>query len=202
MNHLAHALLADPGGSEFALGSAEGDFVHGPPDPAWPLARQAGLRFHRAVDHYTDAHPEVAAARNLFEPPLRRYAGIILDVWFDRLLVRGWARYQPEEALDHFAARWLLLLDRRDAELPAAQRRFVRWMHGHGLPRAYGDDPTLDVVFHALAGRLSRPSPVGVALPALARHAAELQRRFDAFFPDLLAHAARLRQAAAARAHS
>lgn len=195
MNHLAHALLADPAGHEFALGSAEGDFVHGPPDPAWPVARQAGLRFHRAIDRYTDAHPEVVAARNLFVPPFRRYAGIALDVWFDRLLVRGWARYDADEPLGRFAPRWLALLDGHAGELPAAQRRFLRWMHGHGLPAAYGDDATLAAVFDGIAHRLSRPSPMGAALPILQAHTRQLQRHFDAFFPDLLAHAATLRRA-------
>jgi acyl carrier protein phosphodiesterase len=194
MNHLAHALLADAGGAEFALGSALGDFVHGHPDPAWPEARQAGLRFHRAIDHYTDAHPEVVAARNLFRPPLRRYAGIVLDIWFDHLLVRGWGLHVTDESLVRFSHRWLALLDARAAELPASLRSFLAWMHGHGLPVAYGDDATLDVVFHALARRLSRPSPIGDALPALRDRAVPLQRHFDAFFPELVAHARDLRR--------
>lgn len=193
MNHLAHALLADAGGVEFALGSAQGDFVHGRPDPAWPAARQAGLRFHRAIDHYTDAYPAVVAARNLFDRPLRRYAGIVLDIWFDHLLVRGWDRYAPDEPLAHFSERWLTLLDAHAAELPESLRGFLTWMHGHGLPEAYGDDATLDIVFHALARRLSRPSPVGEALPALRLRAAALRLHFDAFFPELLSHARELR---------
>ncbi|MGH8116898.1 MAG: ACP phosphodiesterase [Rhodanobacteraceae bacterium] len=193
MNHLAHALLADAGGPEFALGSALGDFVHGPVDTAWSIARQAGLRFHRAVDRYTDAHPEVVAARNLFTPPLRRYAGIVLDVWFDHLLVRGWNRFSATEPLDGFARRWLALLDARVADLPESLRGFLAWMHAHDLPVAYGDEATLDAVFHALARRLARPSPVGDALPVLRARAAALQRCFDAFFPDLVRHARALR---------
>ncbi|MGH8184317.1 MAG: ACP phosphodiesterase [Rhodanobacteraceae bacterium] len=185
MNHLAHALLADAGGIEFALGSAQGDFVHGHPDPAWPAARRAGLQFHRAVDRYTDAHPEVVAARNLFEPPLRRYAGIVLDVWFDHLLVRDWDAYAANEPLAHFSQRWLTLLDRHVAELPEPLRAFLAWMHAHGLPVAYGNDATLDVVFHALARRLTRPSPIGTALAALQSRGDALQRHFDAFFPEL-----------------
>ncbi|HEU4857639.1 MAG TPA: ACP phosphodiesterase [Rhodanobacteraceae bacterium] len=193
MNHLAHALLADAGGAEFALGSAEGDFVHGHPDPAWPAARQAGLRFHRAIDQYTDRHAEVVAARNLFTPPLRRYAGIVLDIWFDHLLVRGWDRCNADEPLPRFAQRWLALLDARAADLPESLCAFTAWMHAHGLPEAYGDDATLDVVFHALAKRLSRPSPIGDALPALRERADALQRHFDAFFPDLVVRARGLR---------
>ena len=193
MNHLAHALLADAGGVEFALGSALGDFVRGRPDPDWPEARRAGLRFHRAIDHYTDAHPEVVAARNAFEPPLRRYAGIVLDIWFDHLLVRGWARLNPDEPLTPFARRWLAMLDARATDLPEALRGFLAWMHAHGLPQAYGDAAMLEVVFHGLARRLSRPSPVGDALPALRDRAETLQRHFDAFFPELIVHARTLR---------
>ena len=189
MNHLAHAMLADGVAAEFAIGSALGDFVHGPPDPRWPPARQAGLRFHRAIDRYTDAHPDVVAARRLFAPPLRRYAGIILDVWFDHLLVRGWQRAGSDESLDGFAQRWLVLLDASAASLPPSLRAFVAWMHAHGLPAAYGDEATLDEVFHALAQRLSRPSPIGDALPALRDRAGALQDRFDAFWPDLAAQA-------------
>lgn len=194
MNHLAHALLADAGGTEFALGSALGDFVHGPPDPAWPAAQQVGLQFHRAIDHFTDAHPDVVAARNLFAPPLRRYAGIILDVWFDRLLLRGWRRYVPAEPAAAFAQRWLALLDAHAAALPPALQDFIRWMHAHGLPLGYADDATLERVFRALARRLSRPSPIGDALPALQARDAALQLHFDAFFPQLVTHAAALRR--------
>ncbi|MBU6416265.1 MAG: DUF479 domain-containing protein [Xanthomonadaceae bacterium] len=194
MNHLAHALLADAGGVEFALGSAQGDFIHGHPDPGWPTARQAGLSFHRAIDRFTDAHPEVVAARNAFGPPLRRYAGIVLDVWFDHLLVLEWRRYGAEESLPRFSRRWLTLLDAHAMELPESLRGFLAWMHAHGLPEAYGDDATLDAVFHALARRLSRPSPVGDALPALRERAETLQRHFDAFFPELAARARDLRR--------
>lgn len=194
MNHLAHALLADRGGIEFALGSAMGDFVHGHPDPVWTPERRAGLRFHRAIDHYTDAHPAVVAARNLFTPPMRRYAGILLDVWFDHLLVDGWSRFDRDEPLARFSPRWLALLDGHAGELPESLRAFLGWMHAHGLPEAYGDEATLDAVFHALARRLSRPSPVGDALPALQAHAVALQGCFDAFFPDLMQHAGELRR--------
>lgn len=193
MNHLAHALLADGGDTEFALGSALGDFHRGPPDPTWTAARQAGLRFHRAIDRYTDAHPEVVAARRAFQPPLRRYAGIVLDVWFDHLLVRDWGRY-CDESVDTFARRWLQFLDARADELPPDFRRFIAWMHGHGLPAAYGDAATIAEVLRGLAGRLSRPSPIAGALPELEARAVVLQAHFDAFFPELCARARQMRE--------
>src|SRR6478609_8124795 len=92
MNLLAHALLAG-GDDDVRFGSMIGDFVRGAIDPALPDGVRGGIALHRAVDAYTDAHAEVVAARALFEPPYRRYAGILLDVWFDHLLARDWPRH-------------------------------------------------------------------------------------------------------------
>jgi Uncharacterized protein conserved in bacteria len=93
MNHLAHVLLA---GDEEALqlGGMLGDFVHGRPDPQrWPERVIAGIRLHRAIDVYTDAHAEVLAAKARLPPPYRRYAGIALDMWFDHCLARDFTRW-------------------------------------------------------------------------------------------------------------
>jgi acyl carrier protein phosphodiesterase len=118
----------------------------------------------------------------------------LLDVWFDHLLVLGWDHVIADEPLDAFSRRWLDLLDRRAGDLPASLRTFTEWMYAHGLPVGYGDEATLAEVFRALARRLSRPSPLGDALPALHAQAVALQRHFDAFFPDLRAYAHDLRR--------
>ena len=69
MNHLAHALLA--GDDEaLQLGGLLGDFVRGQPDPAqFPPRVIRGIRLHRAIDGYTDAHPAVLAAKAQLPPP-------------------------------------------------------------------------------------------------------------------------------------
>jgi acyl carrier protein phosphodiesterase len=84
MNHLAHALLsgADDG---WRLGGLLGDFVRGRMDPRLPLPVQRGIAQHRAIDAYTDNHAEIRALRARFQPPYRRYAGILIDIWFDHL---------------------------------------------------------------------------------------------------------------------
>jgi len=93
------------------LGSLIGDFVRGRIDPALPPKVRAGIALHRAIDAYTDAHADVAAARALFEPPFRRYAGILLDMWFDHLLARQWARFGEDDgdagqpAFEHIRAK-------------------------------------------------------------------------------------------------
>jgi acyl carrier protein phosphodiesterase len=143
-----------------------------------------GIRLHRAIDVYTDAHPEVLAAKALLPPPYRRYAGILLDMWFDHCLARDFPRWSTQP-LDGYSNALRALLQRHDALLPAALRRFREYMEWHRLPAGYADGAMLG---HALAGigqRLSRANPLDSALPVLVERDAWLQRHFDAFFPQL-----------------
>lgn len=187
VNHLAHALVAAPD-EDGMFGGLIADFLRGRVDPALPRGVRLGIALHRAVDVYTDAHPEVVAARALFEPPYRRYAGILLDIWFDHLLARDWPHYGPG-SLHAFSQHVRTLLVRRDAELPPAMRGFVRYLLAHDLPERYRDATMIAEVLRGMSARLSRANPLAEALPALQANAPALERHFAAFFPQLLAHA-------------
>lgn len=184
MNHLAHALLAGED-ADCRLGSLLGDFVHGriPDDLRANVAD--GIRLHRAIDVFTDGHPVVTALRGRFVAPFRRYAGIVLDVWFDHLLARDFSRWSTVP-LGAFSDDLLALLQRHEEELPPDMQRFATYMSRSGLPAAYADSA---VVGRALAGtgkRLRRANPLHEALPVLQALEVELQAGFDTFFPQLI----------------
>ena len=183
MNVLAHALLASPR-PQVMLGSVIGDFVRGRIDPALPPNVRAGIALHRAVDAYTDSHEEVAAARRLFAPPFRRYAGILLDVWFDHLLARQWARF-GEDDLDDFSDRVRALLAANAELVPERMRAFAAYLGANGLPAAYRHTAMIGNVLHGMSQRLSRANPIADALPVLVALHAPLQQCFESFFPDL-----------------
>lgn len=188
MNHLAHVLLA--GDDEaLRLGALLGDFVHGAPDPALPAGVAAGIRLHRAIDTFTDAHPEVAAARALFAPPYRRYAGILLDMWFDHCLARDFPRWSAVP-LEAFSAGVRTLLHRHDALLPEGLRRFRGYMEAHDLPAGYARREEIGRALLGISRRLRRANPVGEALPVLVGLDGALSARFEVFFPDVVGFAA------------
>jgi acyl carrier protein phosphodiesterase len=187
MNHLAHALLAGTDEGR-RLGGVLGDFVRGTPDPSLPSGVRDGIALHRAIDGYTDRHPEVLAARALFEPPYRRYAGIALDMWFDHCLARDFSRWSGQPlALRSDALRGLLR--REHARLPPGLRRFSAYMEQHDLPAAYADRAVLGQALAGIGQRLSRANPLDSALPVLVEREAVLQQHFEAFFPQLQAFA-------------
>lgn len=184
MNHLAHALLAGDE-DELRLGGMLGDFVHGKLDPEqFPPRVIEGIRLHRAIDVFTDAHAEVAAARSLLPPPYRRYGGILLDIWFDHLLARHFMRWSAQP-LDAYSDGLRVLLHRHDTLLPDGLKRFLAYMDMHDLPAAYAEREQIGRALQGVSGRLSRANPVGTALPVLTELEQPLRAHFEAFFPQL-----------------
>jgi len=184
MNHLAHALLAgnDP---DYVLGGMLGDFVHGPVPTSWRPGVQAGLRLHRAIDVYTDSHPVVVALRNHFQPPYRRYAGIVIDVWFDHLLARDFGRWCAQP-LPAFSQALRELLAQHGNELPEDLLRFSLYMERFDLPLAYRERATIARVLGGISNRLSRANPLATAIEEAQRLETELAAAFEGFFPELL----------------
>ena len=191
MNHLAHVLLSGPRPLA-RLGAMLGDFWRGSPDPSWPHDVGAGVRLHRKIDVYTDSHPVVAEARGLFEPPLRRYAGILLDIYFDHVLARDWAAH-ADEPLAQLSAGVLAQLAANSTWLPADLNRFAGYMQRHGLFAAYARREVIERVLAGIGARLHHANPLAEAAPALWQQADALDAAFGRFFPDLRAESARLR---------
>jgi acyl carrier protein phosphodiesterase len=187
MNILAHALVA-AGNDDLMLGSMIGDFVHGPVPQGLRPGLEAGIRLHRAVDIYTDDHPVVRELRGTFVAPFRRFAGIILDVWFDHLLARDFARYS-NESLAAFSDRVMALLAAHAHELPESMHGFVAYMARGGLPAGYAERAKIARAFAGIASRFARANPIADALDAIDANADVIADGFAVFFPQLQAFA-------------
>ncbi|MFT3790507.1 MAG: ACP phosphodiesterase [Rudaea sp.] len=191
MNHLAHVLLAGSN-IDMQLGGLLADFWRGAPDPAWRERVRAGLALHRKIDAYTDNHPAVARLRKRFEPPFRRYAGILLDIYFDHALARRWNDY-ASEPLDAVSERALRLVDENRDWLPPDLLRFARYMHANSLFAAYAERAMIEQVLIGVSQRLRHANPLAEAGPVLWKNAAALDAGFAEFFSQLQAEALRLR---------
>ncbi len=193
MNHLAHLLTAGSSDS-VRLGVLMGDHVRGSHVlEEYPDKLAMGIRLHRAVDSYTDQHPDLAQARELFQPPFRRYAGIMLDVYWDHLLSRNWSDY-CQQPLVEFAAATMDLLNQHFASLPSGLQRFTRYARVTGVLARYGETDMLEQVFAGLSQRIRHANPLADALPELQAQTEPLSTVFTAFFPQLLEFAHQWRQ--------
>ncbi|MBN7798256.1 ACP phosphodiesterase [Parahaliea mediterranea] len=192
MNFLAHFHLAwpDPG---LVAGALEGDYCKGPLRGALTADIEAGVRLHRAVDAFTDTHPELCRLRERFPGELRRYAGILIDLGFDHYLTRHWRRFSDRE-LASFNASIYRLLREREAELgPGSQRMLARLVEYDLLNRYHRWDTVTDSA-ERVGSRLRRGNALrGVAAPLEPLKPA-LESAFLAFYPDLVAFSRHFRQ--------
>ncbi|MDB5805871.1 MAG: hypothetical protein JWN73_3193 [Betaproteobacteria bacterium] len=188
MNHLAHFLLS-PAGDAARMGTLLGDFARGADLSAWPAEVESAIRLHRRIDGSTDTHPLVSEMKKLAPPALRRYAGILLDVFFDHVLIAQWPRWS-DAPLEDFCAGVCGSLARTAPAMPPPAQRLALRMGEYDILR---NCTTRDGVAHVLgriAGRLSRPVALAEGIVMLDEHHARIEGTFEEFFPQLQALAA------------
>ncbi len=102
MNFLAHLHLAEAT-CESRIGNLLGDFVRGLPwdERFEPIVWQAIME-HRYVDAYTDSHPVWQRSKDLLKPEMRRFAGIVIDIFYDHFLSKNWGVFSPDQSLPDF----------------------------------------------------------------------------------------------------
>jgi len=194
MNYLAHAWLARHS-DEAILGAILGDFVFGQSTlQDWPMSIRSEIVRHRRIDRYTDDHPAVVAARGLFDAAgLRRYAGIVLDVYFDHCLARDWLRWN-DVSLTTFTSRVYRVLHDHRGQLPPRLQAIAPRMAAHDWLGSYRQRKNVDAAVRGIATRLSRNGERLIAcLDVLHANETAVDAAFEAFFPDLIAAAERLR---------
>lgn len=185
MNYLAHAWLGRHS-DDAIFGALLGDFVFGQCALAdWPEPVRREIVRHRRIDRYTDDHAAVTAMRARFGP-LRRYAGIVLDVYFDHCLAQGWDRWNAAP-LGAFTARIYRILEERRAELPGRLAVIAPRMAAHDWLGSYARRESVDAAVRGISTRLSRNGDRLLAcLDVLRADEDAAQATFETFFPELL----------------
>ncbi|AXA93250.1 ACP phosphodiesterase [Massilia sp. YMA4] len=188
MNYLAHITLARHS-DRAMVGAMLGDFVKANDVDNYPPEIAREITLHRLIDSYTDSHPAVVASRELFGTGRRRYAGIVLDVFYDYLLSRDWALYcaVPREAL---IARFYGALTRHEAMLPARLREMLPYLIEQDWLGGYASFEGVAHTVARVSRRLSRNGHLlREGIDDLNLHRDTIARGFDRFFPELVAFA-------------
>jgi len=187
MNYLAHAYLARAT-PELLTGGLLGDFVKGRLDDRYPPAVCAGIAQHRAIDRFTDDHPLVLASRACIAPERRRFAGILVDVFYDHFLARHWPRYH-DQPLERFTRSVYAVLWPQRRILPERLQRILPWMRADDWLASYAEIESIDASLHGMARRFrfsTRAAPMADGVHDLLAHYGTLEQQFHAFFPQLI----------------
>jgi len=195
MNYLAHTLLSRDC-PEAILGAMLGDFVKGPLDDRYPDKVRAAILLHRAIDRYTDAHPIVLSSRSLISGARRRFAPIMVDIFYDHFLARHWTEY-CDVPLSEFTEHVYAALLAQPTLVPERLHAVAPRMAADDWLGAYAGIAGMESAINGVARRLQRFRRAAVlhgGAEELVSHYAPLERDFRLFFPELRSHVAGYRR--------
>lgn len=182
MNYLAHLHLGGQRPGQL-LGSLYGDFVKGRLQGQFDPEIEAAIALHRQIDVFTDRHPLVDASLARFSTTRRRYAGIVLDVFFDHCLARDWTQY-ADRPLGQFTTDVYRVLT-SERQLPERLAKIAPHMVANDWLGSYQQFEVLEQVLRGISRRLTRPEELAGAMEELRRLYEPLSKDFRLFYPQL-----------------
>ncbi len=193
MNFLAHALLAgdDPG---LIVGGVIGDWIKGPLPGTLPADLAQGVALHRAIDDYAETQAAFCRSRARISLPRRRYAGVLVDIFYDHLLAQHWAAVHHAPLHDYCGALYAMIRERLP-ELPAASHPALALMASQDWLTSYARIEGIADVMRRMSRRARQPNPLAGGEQEFLADVAGFTDDFHDWLADMQGFCARWRQA-------
>ena len=184
MNYLAHLYLSFDDEAH-AIGNLSADFIKGNKGiKELPEGIQAGIRTHRLIDSFTDAHEVVKESKRRLYPLYSKYSSAIVDIYYDHLLARNWDKYS-DESLEDFTQRNYKIFEKYEAHLPPKLRQRIPSMIQHNWLIGYRRMEGIATTFHYFAKRI-KSIDISQAHLQLEADYDLYNDEFNRFFPELV----------------
>lgn len=184
MNFLAHTFLSCSD-EKLLVGNFLGDFVKNKDLAGFPAEIQAGIFLHRKIDAFTDSHPAVMKAKTHLYEKHGKYAGVLVDIFFDHFLIVNWASYR-KESLDAFFFRTYRIFINHLPVMPEHVQKILPAMIADNWLASYGTKEGILFAISRLQKRASKPELMDGAIESLETHFNSLDTCFQEFFPDVI----------------
>lgn len=183
MNYLAHLYLAgtDP---EVIFGNFIADHVKGSDVLSFGDRVQKGILMHRAIDAFTDRHDVVRLGIVRLRPYFHKYAGVVVDMFYDHFLSKNWNHYS-DLTLNEFTRSRFNILNHNILLMPQRSARLLHFMEMENWLANYGTLQGMQKAFEGMARRTSFVSNMENATERLLHFYDTFEREFNLFFPEL-----------------
>lgn len=145
-----------------------------------------GVMIHRAIDTFTDAHPEIRQLVGQLRPVHGKYAPVAVDVILDFILTTDW-EHHAAMTFEDFSGWVYFIVDEHSNQLPDRVRPRVQGMRKHQWLDQYRTKAGIYNVLQRLDQRARFPSRFAEGLADLDQHYPALRQGLRSFYPDLRA---------------
>ncbi|NLC43568.1 MAG: DUF479 domain-containing protein [Clostridiales bacterium] len=193
MNYLAHIYLADSLDEKRLLGNFLGDFVKKNTENNYDEAIKQGIYMHRKLDSFTDSHPVFNTSRRRVSDLNRRFAGVLVDMFYDHYLAKNWLDYSAASLEDYATDFYDILVKNRNI-LPERLKYMMPYLIGENWLLSYREVNGIEKAVNNVARRFAHSRhPMKNPIQELTNNYESLERDFKAFFSEAIAYADILR---------
>jgi acyl carrier protein phosphodiesterase len=187
MNFLAHSYLSfhEP---EILIGNMISDFVKGRKKFDYPEAIQKGIQLHRDIDTLTDDHAATKEAKLFLKPAVGLYSGAFIDVVYDHFLALDQQQFVQVNLHEHCSNTYEVLHENKDL-LPTKFQMMLPYMTSQNWLFNYQHLKGIENSFGGVARRATYLNSSSEAFGLFKENYAELQKCYNAFFPQVKAFA-------------
>ena len=182
MNFLAHSYLSFS--EEQLVGNMIADFVKNRDVARLPESIQKGIKLHRAIDTFTDAHPLIHEAKAPFRPLVRLYSGAFVDVAFDYFLANDTAENSQCEWQEH-SQRIYAVLRRYEEFLPEVFKKVLDKMQQDDWLYNYRNEWGIEYSFRNVVNKAQFLDKTTNVFPAFLANKDFLREKYEIFFPEI-----------------
>ena len=182
MNFLAHSYLSFS--EEQLVGNMIADFVKNRDVARLPESIQKGIKLHRAIDSFTDAHPLIHEAKAPFRPLVRLYSGAFVDVAFDYFLANDTTENSQREWQEH-SQRVYAVLRRYEEFLPEVFKKVLDKMQQDDWLYNYRNEWGIEYSFRNVVNKAQFLDKTINVFPAFLANKDFLREKYEIFFPEI-----------------
>ena len=182
MNFLAHSYLSFS--EEQLVGNMIADFVKNRDVARLPESIQKGIKLHRAIDTFTDAHPLIHEAKAPFRPLVRLYSGAFVDVAFDYFLANDTTENSQREWQEH-SQRVYAVLRRYEEFLPEVFKKVLDKMQQDDWLYNYRNEWGIEYSFRNVVNKAQFLDKTTNVFPAFLANKDFLREKYEIFFPEV-----------------
>jgi acyl carrier protein phosphodiesterase len=187
MNYLAHLTLSFDD-EDHLIGNFIADGLRSVHYPLLKPRVLQGVRLHHFIDQFTDQHPLVEKGKARLRAKHGKYAGVILDIFYDHFLALHYAQYGRQE-LEAFSQEVYRVFENRDQELSPRTRRILPYMKQGNWLLNYAQKEGLARAMEGMAKRARFKNRMAEAPQALEEYYHSYEFEFQQFYPQLEAAA-------------
>ena len=187
MNFLAHIYLSGDN-DLIKIGNFMADGIRGKHFENFPVEVQKGIKLHRAIDTFTDAHPVFRESTKKLHDRYHHYAGVIVDVFYDHFLAKNWKKYSDED-LATYIQRFYQSLEDNKTILTEKTTKLMPYMIDQNWLLQYQTVEGIHNIMTQMDSRTKNKSNMRFSSEELVLHYTAFEEEFTTYFKAIQQHA-------------